>query len=121
MTFDEFYKAYTRNLVSFENFNGFDGNYETYENAQRELFDLALAEERKKTIEEFKDLGKLYSEIRAEERQKVIDKFTDLLPKSFCQYCPYCEGGTVESIQECETIRMLKDAIEEVVDELKEA
>ena len=63
--------------------------------------------------------GKSIDEIRAEERKMVAD----LLPQAFCQYCNQeaCEGGMVGSIQECETIRMLKDVIEEVVEEMKGA
>lgn len=61
------------------------------------------------------------AEIRAEERKKTIDEFADRLPQAFCQYCSQesCEGGMVGSIQECETVRMLKDVIEELVDDMK--
>lgn len=70
-------------------------------------------------IEDFRiGLTQLEKEIRSDERRK----FADLLPQAFCQYCNQeaCEGGMVGSVQECETIRMLKDVIDELEGELNE-
>lgn len=60
-----------------------------------------------------KQLAEYESEVRAEIVEKAIKLYTSELPASFCTYCNQegCEGGMVDSIRECETIRMLKDVL----------
>lgn len=58
------------------------------------------------------DSGRFESEIRADERKK----FAKELLHSFCSYCNQeaCDGGMVGSIQECTTIIMLRDVLNEI-------
>lgn len=51
----------------------------------------------------------------------AIDEFKKRTLTNFCCYCNQqaCDGGMVGSIQECETVRMLRDVLEDISDELK--
>lgn len=55
------------------------------------------------------------------ELNELLDKVAEIFPKSFCTYCNQeaCEGGMVGTIQECETIRMIKDVINGVIEDMK--
>lgn len=55
-------------------------------------------------------------------RTDVIEKFKTRTLTNFCYYCNQqaCDGGMVGSLQECETIRVLRDVLEDISDELKE-
>lgn len=63
------------------------------------------------------DIEKHDAKVRADERAKVIDHIEKYMITSICSSCDQeaCEGGMVASIQECETIQFLKDAIHECV------
>ena len=52
---------------------------------------------------------------------ELLDKVAEIFSKSFCAYCNQeaCEGGMVGSVQECQTIRMMKDVLDEVIAEIK--
>lgn len=52
---------------------------------------------------------------------ELLDKVAEIFPKSFCTYCNQeaCEGGMVGTIQECETIRMIKDVIDGIIEDMK--
>lgn len=60
-------------------------------------------------------------ENRARHDSELLDKVAEIFPKSFCTYCnqEVCEGGMVGTIQECETIRMIKDVINGVIKDIK--
>lgn len=62
------------------------------------------------------------AKVKADERAKVIDHIEKYMITSICSSCDQeaCEGGMAESIQECETIRFLKDAIHDAITEMKE-
>lgn len=52
---------------------------------------------------------------------ELLDKVAEIFPKSFCTYCNQeaCDGGMVGTIQECETIRMIKDVIDGIIEDMK--
>ena len=55
------------------------------------------------------------------DKADLLDKVAEIFPKSFCTYCNQdaCEGGMVGTIQECETIRMIKDVIDGIIEDMK--
>lgn len=57
-----------------------------------------------------------------EVRAKVIDEYKNNVLNEFCTYCNQeaCEGGCMGSIQECATIRLLRDVMEDMAKEMKE-
>lgn len=59
--------------------------------------------------------------VSRKEKIELLDKVADRIPKEFCTYCNQeaCDGGMVGTIQECQTIRMMKDVLDEVIAELK--
>lgn len=60
--------------------------------------------------------------IRADERSKTIDEYKNNVLNEFCTYCNQeaCEGGCMGSIQECAEARLLRDVMEDIAKEMKE-
>lgn len=62
-----------------------------------------------------------YEKGSEEGKAEAIDKLKEFVPKTFCAFCSQeaCEGGMLGSIQECQTISVLRDVFEDVEKELK--
>ena len=55
-------------------------------------------------------------------KTEAFDEYKDRLLTEFCSYCNQdaCEGGMVGTIQECDSIRLLRDVSEDLAEQLKE-
>lgn len=72
-----------------------------------------------KTYESWENLTRY--EIEKEVRAKAFDEYKELVLSQFCLYCNQeaCEGGMIGTIQECQTISMLRDVLNDIQEELK--
>lgn len=73
------------------------------------------------TIEQTAWIKKYISINAIRQRADAIEEFKKNLINEFCCYCDQesCEGGMVGSVQECETIRMLRDVADGIAGQMK--